>query len=95
MKLFLNTSLREVNEMDCQEVAIRVAKEYLLENRNKTDYAVGSLYVMWFSKIYKDWKCLVAGDRIKERLEITYDGDNCVIYIDCSVKEECAVIRNW
>lgn len=47
----------------------------------------GQTYVVWFSKVLKNWKALVSTDAVDGvYYEVTYDGDNEVAYVDAYQK---------
>lgn len=53
-----------------------------------TDYVtLEQVYVVWFVKVLKNWKALVATTNPDGRyFEVTYDGEKCQSYIDNYLK---------
>lgn len=47
------------------------------------------VYVVWFCKVLGNWKALLSTDRPDDHYyEVTYDGKNSCMYLDCYVKAE-------
>ena len=81
-----------MNNMSLQDTAIGLAQQYLRGRRKCTTSMVNHLYVVWFSKTLQNWKCLISGEYINEYLEITFDGDKGIAYIDCYIKDDNVVV---
>lgn len=81
-----------MNNMSLQDEAIGLAQQYLREHRNCTTGMVNHLYVVWFGMALQNWKCLISGAYINEYLEITFDGDKGVVYIDCYIKDDTVAL---
>lgn len=83
---------KDMNNMSLQDAAIGLAQQYLRGRRKCTTGMVNHLYVVWFSKTLQNWKCLISGAYINEYLEITFDGDKGVAYIDCYIKDDTVAL---
>lgn len=81
-----------MNNMSLQDTAIGLAQQYLRGRRKCTTSMVNHLYVVWFSKTLQNWKCLISGEYINEYLEITFDGDKGIAYIDCYIKDDTVAL---
>lgn len=81
--------------MGYSEIAMKIAKKYLIEKQNYTKSEIDHLNIVWFCKTLQNWKCLVACSYRIDYLEITYDGNKNVAYVDFYVKENNELIKTW
>ena len=74
-----------------QEKARRLVFEYVKARLEKTDkhvtFAPDEVYVVWFSKTLRNWKCLIS-TTLPDGMyyEVTYNGEDFETYIDAYKK---------
>ena len=82
-----------------QEKARRLVFEYIKSKLEKTDkhvtFAQDEVYVVWFSKILQNWKCLIS-TTLPDGMyyEVTYNGDQHETYIDAYKKFDNVCIKD-
>ena|SRR5689334_17778195 len=74
-----------------QEKARRLVHDYVLAHLDKSDKHVAffleDVYVVWFAKTLKNWKCLISTNLPDGMYyEVTYNGDDAETYIDAYKK---------
>ena len=76
-------------EVICKNALIKELKEKYNEN-----YSIEELHLVWFSKILKNYKCLIVDLKPsnKRYYECTYNGEKDEIYIDIYDKEYNIVV---
>lgn len=74
-----------------QEKARRLVYQYILPRLEKTDPDIDlkedDVYVVWFAKTLRNWKCLISTNLPDGKYyEVTYNGEDHESYIDAYVK---------
>jgi hypothetical protein len=74
-------------EVICKNILIKELKEKYNE-----DFTIQDLHLVWFSKILKNYKCVIVDLRANKRYyELTFNGDGEEIYLDIYQKEHNSV----
>lgn len=80
-----------------QEKAKEIVLEYVNSKLDKTDnilLRLDQIYVVWFCKTLKNWKCLISTE-LPDCMyyEITYNGDKEETYLDAYKKFENKIYK--